>query len=268
MGGGREGVHEARRVRGRAWPVTASPDGWQRVTSAERRWLPRAPTGYYDETVKNGRRIVGLTEPRASLLELLSRQADPVSIDAIVRTTGRHANTVREQLSWLVKAGLVERTKAFSEGRGRPAWLYFVPRDRAEWNDYAELAAALAGQVSDRFADPAAEGRLAGRRWGREICEQRGVERAATAREARAVTVEVMDDLGYAPESDQRNDKVLLRRCPLLEAAHRHSDVVCSTHLGLVQAVAERAGADPARGELVPFAEPGGCRLRLLKPQS
>ncbi|HET7172664.1 MAG TPA: helix-turn-helix domain-containing protein [Nocardioidaceae bacterium] len=218
--------------------------------------------------MKNTRRIVGLTEPRATLLELLSRQPDPVSIDAIVQKTGRHANTVREQLNWLVKSGLVDRSKAFSEGRGRPAWLYFVPGDRPEQDEYAELAAALAWQVSEGSADPAAEGRVAGRRWGRQICEQRGIERAATAREGRAVTVDVMDELGYAPQSDARHDKVLLRRCPLLEAAHQHPDVVCSTHLGLVQAVAEGAGADPTRVELIPFAEPGGCRLRLLKPQS
>jgi len=210
---------------------------------------------------------VGLTEPRASLLELLSRQPDPVSIDAIVKKTGRHANTVREQLNWLVKAGVVERTKAFSEGRGRPAWLYFVPGERPDQNDYAELAAALAWQVSQGSADPRREGRVAGRRWGQQICEHRGIERSASPREGRAVTVEVMEELGYAPDPDARFDKVLLRRCPLLEAAHQHPDVVCSTHLGLAQAVAEGAGADPTRVELVPFAESGGCRLRLLAPQ-
>jgi predicted ArsR family transcriptional regulator len=218
--------------------------------------------------VKNSRRVVGLTEPRASLLEILGRQPDPVSIDAIVARTGRHANTVREQLNWLVKAGLVERAKAPSDGRGRPAWLYFVPGDRPGDDDYAELAAALAWQLAEGSADPRAEGRAAGHRWGEEICEERGVQRASTQREARATTVAMMDDLGYAPEPDARLDKVLLRRCPLLEAAHRNPEIVCSTHLGLVQAVAGRAGADPRRVDLVPFAEPGGCLLRLLAPRA
>jgi predicted ArsR family transcriptional regulator len=226
--------------------------------------LSPAPTSYYDETVKNTHRIVGLTEPRATLLELLSRQPDPVSIDAIVQKTGRHPNTVREQLNWLVRSGLVDRTKAFTEGRGRPAWLYFVPGERPADDDYAELAAALAWQVTQGSADPKAEGRVAGRRWGRQICERNGIERASTPRAGRATTVRVMEQLGYAPEPDSRLDKVMLRHCPLLEAAHQHPDVVCSTHLGLVQAVAEGAGADPSRVELVPFAEPGGCRLRLL----
>ncbi len=209
---------------------------------------------------------MGLTEPRAALLEILSRQPDPVSIDAVVLKTGRHANTVREQLNWLVEAGLVERVKAHSEGRGRPAWLYSVPGDRPGEDDYAELAAALAWKVADGSSDPQREGRAAGRRWGQEICDRRGVQQAADPRAGRATTVDVMADLGYAPQPDARLDKVLLRRCPLLEAAHQHPDVVCSTHLGLAQAVAERAGADPERVELVPFAEPAGCRLRLLAP--
>ena len=213
--------------------------------------------------MKNQRRVVGLTEPRATLLEILSRQPDPVSIDAIVEKTGRHPNTVREQLNWLVGNGLVERVKAPSEGRGRPAWLYFVPGERPHDDEYAELAAALAWTVSEA-ADPEEEGRLAGRRWGEEICERQQITRASTAREGRAVTVAVMDELGYAPDPDQRFDRVKLRRCPLLQAAHQFPEVVCSTHLGLVEAVAGRAGADPDRVDLVPFAEPGICRLRLL----
>ncbi|HET8561173.1 MAG TPA: helix-turn-helix domain-containing protein [Marmoricola sp.] len=214
--------------------------------------------------MKNHRRVVGLTGSRSTLLEILSRQPDPVSIDAIVDKTGRHPNTVREQLNWLVGNGLLERVKAPSEGRGRPAWLYFVPGDRPQDDEYAELAAALAWTVSTTSSDPEREGRQAGRRWGEEICERQHVTRAASAREGRATTVAVMDQLGYGPRADERFDRVTLHRCPLLQAAHQFPEVVCATHLGLVETVAERAGADPARVDLKPFAEPGVCRLRLL----
>lgn len=227
----------------------------------------KCDTSYYDEAVKNSRRVVGLTEPRATLLEVLQRQPDPVSIDAVVEKTGRHPNTVREQLNWLVDAGLVARTKAPAEGRGRPAWLYFVPGERPEEDEYAELAAALAWQVADTSAHPSEEGRRAGRRWGEEICQRQGIAPKGNARQGRAVTVEVMEQLGYAPDPDDRLDKVMLRRCPLLQAAHQFPEVVCSTHLGLVETVAARAGADPDRVDLVPFAEPGACRLRLLAPR-
>ena len=217
--------------------------------------------------MKNSRRVVGLTAPRASLLEILARQPDPVSIEAVVEATGRHPNTVREQLNWLVSAGLVERRKAPAEGRGRPAWLYFVPGERSEQDEYADLAAALAWKLSQGTDDPEAEGRVAGRRWGAELSRRRGITPAATPREGRGVIVEVMRDLGYAPEPDDRLDTVMLRHCPLLEAAHQFPEVVCSTHLGLVEAIAERAGADPGRVDLVPFAAPGACRLRLMTPR-
>ena len=78
--------------------------------------------------------------------------------------------------------------------------------------------------------------------------------------------MELLDDLGFGPETvpDEPSD-VRLTRCPLLEAAHRHPDVVCGVHLGIVRGALARHGADPAGAELLPFAEPGACRL-LVPP--
>jgi predicted ArsR family transcriptional regulator len=60
---------------------------------------------------------------------------------------------------------------------------------------------------------------------------------------------------------------VKLCRCPLLEAAHEHPEVVCGVHLGVVRGALEVLGADPDQTEhttLQPFSEPGACRLDLL----
>jgi hypothetical protein len=51
----------------------------------------------------------------------------------------------------------------------------------------------------------------------------------------------------------------------LLEAAHQYPDVVCGVHLGLTQGALEEFGADPVGTELLPFAEPGACRLHLMR---
>ena len=68
---------------------------------------------------------------------------------------------------------------------------------------------------------------------------------------------------GFEPEADATATTVRLTRCPLLEAAHRSPEVVCSVHLGLVSGALEEYGADPEGSDLVPFAEPGACLLHL-----
>ena len=90
-----------------------------------------------------------------------------------------------------------------------------------------------------------------------------------------------MEDQGFDPADE--GDHIALRRCPLLEAAQQHPEVVCAVHRGLVDALlapgdaadpggdacsrpADSAGAHPParyRAELEPFAAPGMCRLRL-----
>ena len=68
-----------------------------------------------------------------------------------------------------------------------------------------------------------------------------------------------------APQADARSSVVRLTRCPLLEAAHKYPDVVCGVHLGLAEGALEEYGADPEGTELLPFAEPGACRLHLMR---
>jgi predicted ArsR family transcriptional regulator len=79
--------------------------------------------------------------------------------------------------------------------------------------------------------------------------------------------VSLLEGLGFAPSTDARVSVVKLHRCPLLEAAHRNPEVVCSVHLGLVRGALDELGADSARTEgiaLQPFSEPGACRLDML----
>lgn len=199
-----------------------------------------------------------MTTPRAAVLDALLEQPDPVSIRALARRLGRHHNTVREQVNWLVERGLVRRHRVPGEGRGRPTWQYQALGPKPAPEDHAEMAADLAWSLSETDrALSVEEARVRGREWGL----QRARSRQDSEDQARAATVAVMDDLGFRPRGD--GSEVLLTRCPLLQAAHTFPTVVCSMHQGFVEGMLERHGAEDTTVTLVPFGEPGGCPLSL-----
>ncbi|MGE5307419.1 MAG: hypothetical protein ACM3KG_00200, partial [Hyphomicrobiales bacterium] len=66
----------------------------------------------------------------------------------------------------------------------------------------------------------------------------------------------MLADLGFDP--DAAGAVVRLRTCPILGAAAAHPDVVCAIHAGLIEGVS----GEPAV-RLLPFAEPGACRVEF-----
>lgn len=234
-------------------------------------------------------------------------QPEPCTVRALSVLTRQHPNTIREHLDGLVDDRLAVRTRAPVEGRGRPAWLYSAaPEVGSEpgGGEYAGLASALATQISRTATEPRAESIEAGRAWGRDLIQRyraasvedadvagadvpgaevvaegesvgsatgedplSGAKKAAAAVSVRREVVALLDRLGFAPGPDARVNVVKLRRCPLLEAAHKNPEVVCGVHLGLVRGALDALGADPEQTELTalePFSEPGACRLDLL----
>jgi predicted ArsR family transcriptional regulator len=211
-----------------------------------------------------------LSRGQADLLDRLVGQPEPTTVAALASATGLHENTVREHLDALVAKGLAHRTSAPPQGRGRPAALFSAGTDSASPSarEYAGLASALAGQLSRVSDDPVADGLAAGRDWGRDLAAD-DVPAAGGNQAARRQVVALLSDLGFGPEENARATSARLTRCPLLEAAHRHPDIVCAVHLGLVRGAMEKYGATAAaveRTDLVPFAEAGGCRLLLQTP--
>ncbi len=205
-----------------------------------------------------------MSTSRAALLETLAAQPEPTTLAALARATGHHPNTLREHLEALEHDGYVSRRRAEPEGRGRPAWLYEA-RDPAGTgvSEYAGLAAALAASLRRTSPDPAGDALVAGAEWGHSLAADHGRPDRATAPAARREVVAMLGDLGFAPEANERHTVVRLTRCPLLEAAHKNPDIVCSVHLGLVRGALEEYGAGVEDTDLVPFAEPGACRLHL-----
>lgn len=210
------------------------------------------------------------------MLDRLRDQPEPVTLAALVRTTGLHENTIREHLDALVRVGLVRRDRSAPQGRGRPAWRYQVT-DGEEPSEYAGLARALAAGLVRSAPDQETAVRAAtdaGEAWGHDLAgaasgapgapggSATSGASATSATGARQQVVEMLDDLGFGTVvSPEQPAEVRLTRCPLLQAAVQHPEVVCAVHLGIVRGALEEHGADPTGTELHPFAEPGACRL-------
>lgn len=234
------------------------------------------------------RRRAHISNARAGILGVLIDQPESCTVTALSALTRQHPNTIREHLDGLVDDRLAVRTRAPVQGRGRPAWLYSAaPAIGSEpgSGEYAGLASALAAQISRNSRHPRADSIEAGRMWGRELVRQSTADAAEEAAgegagddvvdapgnvnaiSARRDVVTMLERLGFAPSPDARVNVVKLRRCPLLEAAHKNPEVVCGVHLGLVRGALDELGADPDQTERValePFSEPGACRLDML----
>jgi predicted ArsR family transcriptional regulator len=209
-----------------------------------------------------------LSASRGRVLEVLDEQTRPVSLAALAALAGLHVNTVREHLDALVDSGLVRRERAPIVGRGRPAWLYSaVPDDEqpAAVAEYAGLATALADVIEQTSNSPRRDAIEAGRRWGRQLAADLGPD-GGGGPDARRRVVQLLDGLGFGPQPDGRHAIIRLTRCPLLDAARRHPDIVCGVHLGIVRGALEVYGGEPDRADLLAFSEPGACLLDLNGP--
>jgi predicted ArsR family transcriptional regulator len=207
-----------------------------------------------------------LSSSRAALLEALRGQAEPVSLNALVASTGLHHNTVRDHVEALRKDGLVARRRGAAEGRGRPAWLYEATAGPTgtPGNEYAGLSVALAALIERTSDTPGQAASEAGFEWGRRLAAETGPPSGRTAAAARRQVVEILDRMGFAPAADRRNVETLLTRCPLLQAAHESPTVICNVHLGIVRGAMAAYGYDGGASELHPFSDPGACHLRLV----
>lgn len=206
---------------------------------------------------------------RREVLRLLRTSPDPMSIAAIADVLGVHPNTVRFHLDTLVGDGQVEHVELDRKGPGRPPLMFRAVRqmDRGGTRHYRLLAEVLAmAFAAEQDAGPKAM--AAGREWGRRL--DSGLQAlpavAASADGAIDHLVEVLDDLGFAPERRlvEGNQQVGLRHCPFLELAENRTSVVCPVHLGLMQGAMETWKAPVSVDRLEAFVEPDLCLAHLV----
>lgn len=215
--------------------------------------------------------MTNLSKARGKILELLSD--GPCTVSSLALRTGQHENTIREHLDALVDEDLAVKYHVNEHARGRPAWLYRT-LDKAGIGEYAGLASALAGAIVRGSSNPAHEAMAAGIAWAPELIRNskvisdphlnRANKKNAVA--MRRNVVWLLEKLDFTPKPNADVIRIKLTRCPLLEAARQHPNVICNVHLGIVRGALKEFGAEPKSIDKVvlePFSEPGACLLRM-----
>lgn len=206
-----------------------------------------------------------LSPTRLSILELVEIQPVPTTLAAIVRSCGLHENTVRAHLEELTRDGYLRKTKAEAEGRGRPAWLFSAVTP-IESSPFAGLTSALAEVLNETSDDPTRDAKLAGAKWGKQIQATlpAAFEASPSVGEATDRVMGVLSDIGFDPTIDAKNKEITLNRCPLIEAANKHPEIICNVHLGIIEGAAKTMGFTADGSVLLPFSAPGQCSLNLV----
>jgi predicted ArsR family transcriptional regulator len=206
-----------------------------------------------------------LGDSRARVLAALQTAGAPLGVGAVAGLVGLHPNTARFHLDGLVEQGLAERSTEEREVPGRPRALYTasttIPTGR---RSYRLLAQILISHLATGGRQEKAA-LQAGEEWGRNLAERPAPSRRVAAAAATRQLVDVLDDIGFAPEpvTTARKRRILLHHCPFREAAVQHPEIVCTVHLGLMRGVLAQLGAPLDATRLDPFVEPSTCVTHL-----
>ncbi|NYE19578.1 helix-turn-helix transcriptional regulator [Microbacterium immunditiarum] len=187
--------------------------------------------------------IAALGDPlRRDLYRAVAAAGGPVSRDEAAAAVGIPRSTAAFHLDRLAEAGLLRvqyrRLSGKSgPGAGRPAKLY------------AAASADVIGSVPERHYE------LAGELFASAIEraeDERMPVRDALVREARETGAaigaaaghldEALAACGYSPAEDA-DGEVLLENCPFHALAGRHTDLVCTANLALLEGVVEATEA-------------------------
>ncbi|AXH96528.1 helix-turn-helix transcriptional regulator [Ornithinimicrobium avium] len=209
-----------------------------------------------------------------------------------------HTTTIRFHVDQLVAAGVLDSHFVRSGGVGRPSKKYVLREDplgataqqARDSRPFEVLAGLLTATLSTEQTErltPEQAGALWAQRRAEEVAQVRaavqgarvtgtsatgatGAEDAApgTGRDAKvAEVIALLGDWGYTPQTHELEDgtgvDVTLRRCPFIDLARSHPDVVCGVHRGLLRGALTAVGEPDARVSLEPFVGPDTCRARL-----
>lgn len=196
------------------------------------------------------------------ILRLLQESDRPLSLEDISQATALHVNTIRTHLEVLRAAGRVERSRAASETRGRPRWLYAPVIDDPYQLLANDLSKALTAAEEPQTAEEAA------RRWRHANEVQR--QEVADTDEALAVAADALDRLGFDVATSPVGDAIYLGNCPYAELV-ADNPAICDIHARVLEQVLEGTGQDIHLASLDVFPKPGVCvahlRRKDVKPE-
>jgi predicted ArsR family transcriptional regulator len=209
------------------------------------------------------------TGRRQLVADVVAASDSPLTIVDIADRLGIHPNTVRFHLDALVARGQVERVLGETTGRGRPAQMFTTrqgmdPDGPRSYRLLAEIG--LSTIAAD--PDPTAKAVATGRAWGSFLVKRPPPAAATTEEEAVGRLVDLLVDLGFAPERQSSGRRIGLRNCPFLELVDSHADIICPLHLGVMQGAMAALDTDATVERLEPFAEAGLCLAHLSNEAS
>ncbi len=200
---------------------------------------------------------------RVAILELLRARGEAVGVEEIATAVGLHVNTAREHLDRLVAVGFVEREREHRTVRGRPKMLYrrLATAPDGPTTVRARLDAVLVAGFGQAVDSPSAAAHAAGRALVQGLPPIIG-EPHQDAPSQLGALVDHLQGLGFNARPEGFD--VHLKECPLAHLAQSRSEVVCSAHLGMTSALADRLGGPLEVEGVEPFsAESGACVLHL-----
>lgn len=194
-----------------------------------------------------------------------------MGVGEIADELGVHSNTVRFHLDALVADGRVEQARRSRRRPGRPPLMFQAIRqmDPGGMRHYRMLAEILVNRLAAE-PDPGVKAMAAGREWGRRLESPRTGVNGIGADDAIEQLVNLLDELGFAPERQESGGQVRvgLRHCPFLELAEARTSVICPIHLGIMQGALEHWGAPVTVEGLDAFVEPDMCQARVVQREA
>lgn len=225
-----------------------------------------------DLTRSDPPKTLALGKSRARVLDVLQTEGRPLAVEDVAKRLRLHTNTARFHLDGLVEQRLVQRASEERETPGRPRMLYSAAPDaaRAGQRNYRLLAEILTSYLASSTRQPEQAAIKAGEEWGRYLTDRPAPFQRVDAAGALSQLVEVLDEIGFAPEAVTvgRKRQIELHHCPFREAADQHREVVCSIHLGLMRGLLAELDAPLEAVRLEPFARPDVCITHLSARRS
>lgn len=199
---------------------------------------------------------------RDRIADELRRAPHGLGVHELATRLGLHPNTIRWHLGVLADAGAVSSAPAPRARRGRPRIVYRLRAEAATGtrDEYRLLATVLSGSLADGDDGPA-RAESSGRAWGRYLVERPSPTEHVSDDEATARVAALLDEQGFATEVTP--GVIRMRRCPFLDLAEAHPEIVCAAHRGLIAGALGELGSPLEVKALDVLVEPDLCVVRL-----
>ena len=200
---------------------------------------------------------------RRRLFQALVDLRRPATTSELASRVGRHHNWVREELSRLLAAGLVER-RTVRRPRGRPRHEWAVAPGAKPGGRHPEAYTALGRWLARAVGrggglDGVEE---VGREIGRELAPPTQLGAPADALQ------EVLVTLGFAPRREPGGSvpvRYVLHNCPYREAVRENQLAICTLHRGITRGLLEQLAPEAELAGFVPRdPETAGCIIEVV----